>query len=138
MANLFSKCTCINMKRASRAITGYYDRALASAGVTVNQFSLLVTLQRMGSGSTSGLAVRLHLDRSTMVRNLKPLIAAGYIEDTAREGARDRRLQLTQKGLSAINAAAPLWEKAQDEVRSRIGAEDFDTFLRVLNEIKLL
>ena len=69
-----SQCYCMNLRRAANAVTDYYDAVLKDLGVSVSQFSLLLNLARMETANTSELAERVKLDRSTLVRNLKPLL----------------------------------------------------------------
>lgn len=69
-----SKCHCITMRRAANAITDYYDRALSETGLSTSQFSLLISLSRLGEASTSELAGYVDLERSTLVRDLRLLL----------------------------------------------------------------
>jgi DNA-binding MarR family transcriptional regulator len=86
------KCYCVSFRRAAKAITGYYDRILLSSGITLAQYSLLINLFKIAPCSTSVLAKAMKLERTTLVRNIKPLVAVGLIQDLAKEGERDRQL----------------------------------------------
>ena len=79
--SLKSQCHCITMRRASNAITEYYDEALKEVGLTTSQYSLLKNLERMEVASTSEWAAYVHLDRSTLARNLNPLLEKELIVD---------------------------------------------------------
>lgn len=132
-------CLCINVRRAANAITAFYDNAMAQTGITVPQYSLMSNLQKMGSANISALADKVHLERSTLLRNLKPLKAAGYIVDNAKKGARDACLSLTTKGIDIVITASPFWEKAQNEVRATIGEKDIvNSFLDSLYRVQRL
>uniref|UniRef100_UPI000471FC68 MarR family winged helix-turn-helix transcriptional regulator n=1 Tax=Paenibacillus zanthoxyli TaxID=369399 RepID=UPI000471FC68 len=72
-----SVCNCINLRRASLAITELYDRYLAPSGLNNSQFSLLRHIDRMGPASVSDVALKMRLDRTTLVRNLKTLEQQG-------------------------------------------------------------
>lgn len=124
-------CYCIGIRRAANAVTSFYDRALEPTGLTVNQFSLLRNLSRLGSGSISGLAAYVGLERTTLTRTLKPLAERGFIKDVSEKGRRDKKLELTSLGKETLNKGIPLWESAQSEIEARLGKEN----LRWLFEI---
>ena len=42
-----STCHCIQLRRAASRVTERYDMALAPAGLTVGQYSLLAHLERL-------------------------------------------------------------------------------------------
>jgi DNA-binding MarR family transcriptional regulator len=118
------KCYCIGFRRAAKAITAYYDRMLLPAGITITQYSLLSNLYRTAPCSVSALAKTMGLDRTTLVRNMKPLVDAGLIRDLAEEGGRDRQLTVTTPGLKSLETAQRLWEKAQAGLKQHIGEKD--------------
>jgi DNA-binding MarR family transcriptional regulator len=120
------------------AVTDYYDRLLRGAGITLNQFSLLKNLRDIGIASVSRLANHVGLDRSTLVRGLKPLFKAGYIEDISQAGKRDNQMRLTPLGSQVVDAAIPLWEQAQEGVLKQIGEDDLATLNRLLSKMEML
>jgi DNA-binding MarR family transcriptional regulator len=64
------------------------------------------------------------LERTTLVRNLKPLMGAGMIRDLAEEGERDRKLTLTPAGAKTLKTAQALWKKAQAGLKKQLGREN--------------
>ena len=133
-----SSCHCINIRRAAVAVTDYYDRLLGPAGITLNQFSLLKNLRDIGISSVSRLANHVGLDRSTLVRGLKPLFKAGYIEDISQAGKRDNQMRLTPLGRQTVDAAIPFWEQAQEEVLRQMGEDDLTTLTKLLSKMEML
>lgn len=127
-------CVCINFRRIANTITELYDRALKPLGVSVNQYSLLVNTSRMEGCGTGELAQRVKLEKSTLVRTLRPLLRDGLIVDKSSDARRRRRLYLTPTGEEVLKNAFPLWSKAQEEVIAGIGM-DYDElvalFLRI-------
>ena len=77
---MLSNCTCSKLRQLTRKITGIYDRHLLADELTVSQYSLLSRIGKYGPLGVIPLANYMGMDRSTMSRNLKPLIAAGWIE----------------------------------------------------------
>jgi DNA-binding MarR family transcriptional regulator len=133
-----SICYCINLRRAAGSVTACYDRILSPSGLTINQYSLLVNLKRLGESNISGLADCVGLERTTLIRNIRPLLDRGYISDVPRTGARDRCLLVTDAGTEALDAAAPLWKDAQDRVNEKIGAVNVELLNKLLWELETL
>ncbi|MDR3200401.1 MAG: MarR family winged helix-turn-helix transcriptional regulator, partial [Spirochaetales bacterium] len=109
-----------------------------SAGITVTQYSLLRNLSGEGVCSVSALALRVGLERSTLVRNLKPLSAKGYISDGALLRSRSRSLCVTAAGKMLLKKILPLWETAQRGVREKLGIRGTAALLRLLSALEEL
>lgn len=133
-----SPCNCLNIRRASQAVTEVYDEFLAPSNLKIGQFSLLKHINQLGPLSVSDLALIIRLDRTTLVRNLKPLEERGFVEDISTEGARNRQLKLTVKGIETYKYAEELWEKAQSFLEEYLGKDNMDTFTTLLSKIEAL
>lgn len=133
-----SKCHCITLRRATSAITDYYDKALLKTGISTSQFSLLINLSRLGEASTSELAEYVNLERSTLVRNLKPLTEKGFIADLARKGARNHKYTLSDEGQRIVQKCLPIWEQAQKDIEAYLGEENVDFFMKLLYRLQEL
>ncbi|MEO8345872.1 MAG: MarR family winged helix-turn-helix transcriptional regulator [Betaproteobacteria bacterium] len=133
-----SPCTCSRLRRATRAVTQLYDDALASIGLRVTQLSLLRALQRHGPMRIGELASRNLLDRTALSRNLDPLAERKLVAIVPGRDARTREVTLTRKGIAAIAAAAPLWDKVQKDVARRIGRDRLDVLYGVLLDMETL
>ena len=131
-----SPCHCINIRRVAGHITDYYSRAIEPCGLTVNQFSVLWSLDFLGRSNTTTLAEQVGLERSTLARNLKPLLSRGFIEDTAPAGRRDRMFRVTPKGKMALEIGIPLWQAAQKEINALIGPDKLTDFKAVLMRLQ--
>ncbi|MCC6179071.1 MAG: winged helix-turn-helix transcriptional regulator [Chloroflexi bacterium] len=112
-------CAGYNLRRASRAVSQHFDRALAPSGLRMTQFTLLGALALAGPCSMSRLAQGLVIDRTTLTRNLRLLRDAGLAEPAS---PTDRRLVLTARGVETLARAVPLWEVAQAEIVDAFGA----------------
>lgn len=131
-------CHCIALRRASGAVTEYYDRAMARAGLSVGQYSILANLSRMGEATTSELAEKLGLDRTTLTRNLKPLLRNGLVADMAKPGTRNRRLQVGPNGKALLKDARQAWEAAQKGVEDALGTENTALLMDLLYRLQEL
>lgn len=130
-----SQCLCINLRRAARGVSRYYDGALDGFGINVAQYSLLCNLQRLEQPSISSLAEAMGLDRSTLGRNLRVLEGEGLVRMDEGEDQRNRIVQLTQAGHERLAAALPAWEAAQQRLIDKLGAEKRATLLALLDEL---
>ena len=120
---LDTQCTCTKLRRAARALTRLYDTALEPFGLTAAQFSLLRVSQRLGSVHISAFAEATGLERSTLGRNLRPLVASGWLSLSSGEDQRTQMVSLTASGKRLIAKALPAWQKVQSDVEKRLGAE---------------
>jgi len=115
-------CTCLRLRRLTRRVTAVYDRALSAAGMRVTQYSLLGHLRGLSGVPMSELAEMLDMDRTTLTRNLKPLIDSGWVRvRSSEEDARIRLVQLTPAGEQRWQMARVYWRQAQDEINDTIG-----------------
>ena len=127
-------CTCFKLRRLTRRITAVYDRALSGAGMRVTQYSLLAHLRGLRSVAMSELAEMLDMDRTTLTRNLRPLIEAGWIEvKPSTEDTRIRLVHITPSGETQLQTARVCWRRAQQEVNSTIGSAGVAALHRMLD-----
>jgi DNA-binding MarR family transcriptional regulator len=114
-------CTAASLRRAARALSSLYDAHLAETGLRGTQLSLLTAIALMGEPAVSMLAERLGLDRTTMTRNLAPLVREGLIVNAATGDKRVHSVKLTAKGRRTLEHALPLWDAAQARVSRALG-----------------
>lgn len=108
---------------AARRIGAVIDEALAPLGLGSQQFSLLCLIASADDDTFGALAERAGLNASTMTRNIDVLARAGWVE-VAQHGQdrRRRALWLTESGARLLQAALPLWRRAEDGLHARLGA----------------
>lgn len=112
-------CNCFAVRQAARALTRDYERHLAPSGLTSSQFSILVVIdERPGIGMRE-LAEELVMDRTSLVRALKPLERDGLV--AVASDKRQNAYLLTKAGGARLAEALPLWQVAQDEFVARFG-----------------
>jgi DNA-binding MarR family transcriptional regulator len=121
-------CTCLRIRRATRRVTQFYDRALEPTGLTVNQFGLLGYLHGASgaparASSIGSIAEWLGMDPTTLNRNLQPLLTKGMVKNaTDPADGRVRIVRITEKGLRTLREALPRWRSAQAEIEKTVGA----------------
>ncbi len=122
-------CTCANLRKAARVVTQIYDAALQPTGLKATQFTLLATLSKRGDLPLTRLADALVMDRTTLTRNLKPLVRRGLIRIEHDDDQRVRKVSLTETGKSVFEQARPQWAQAQSRIVERLGQARWSGFL---------
>lgn len=120
-------CLCLHVQRAARALARRFDEALKPVGLTNQQFSLLMSLNRPAPPPMSAVAALLGMDRTTLTAALKPLERRGFVEVVP--GERDRRsrlLLLTRAGQEALARGVPIWELTHGKVEAGLAEGDAD------------
>lgn len=131
-------CHCIGLRRAANAVSQYYDRCLEDSGLTVNQYSILCNIDRIAPCSVTELAARTRLERTTLVRNLKPLLASDWVRDAAAPGNRRNQLSLTPSGRARMLSAREAWARAQRDVEACFTPEELRTLRTWLQRLEEL
>src|SRR5215472_4654452 len=118
---ILENCACHKVRTAARAVTRAYDEALRPVGLRATQLVILVAAGADDALSITALAKLMGMDRSTLTRNLAPLEREGLIRMGNEGWRRSRTVAITQKGRSRIREALPLWQKAQEQFRKKLG-----------------
>jgi len=127
-----STCLLMRARLASRVLTAVYDDELREFGLNSPQFSLLVVIHRIGPASRAEIGRYHHQDRSTLTRNLKILIAEGWVQESPDSaGGRARPMVLTEAGVDLLQKVRPAWQKAQEKAKAVLG----DTNVAALDDI---
>jgi DNA-binding MarR family transcriptional regulator len=117
-------CNAAAIRQAARHVSQMYDEALASAGVGLNQFSILTKLDNAGPSSIGDLAQMLVMDRSTLGHLLRPLETRGLVRlGVAKNDRRSRAVSLTKAGRDTLAQARPLWAVAQNRFERTFGKD---------------
>ena len=118
-----AECTCFRVRGAARRMTQIYSRHLAPTGLKISQFSLLGFVAARGPITIGQLSELLATDRTTLTRNLRPLLATGVIERAEASDKRRHELVATPVGRALFKRALPLWAAAEQEVRTAMGSK---------------
>lgn len=117
-------CLCLHTQRAARALARRFDAALKPAGLTNQQFSLMMALNRPEPPSMGPVAEVLAMDRTTLTAALKPLVKHGWVlvEPDPQDG-RSRRLSLTEEGTRVLAQALPIWQDLHGTIEGELDAD---------------
>lgn len=133
-----SPCTCMNLRRASRSLTFFYDEVLKPSGLTVNQLALLRNLELLEQTTIGQLAKTMRIDRTTLNRNMKPLADTGLIEINPGKDSRTKAIVLTAQGKAAYGLGWRLWGEAQQSIQEYLGEEDLAKLKQLLAKVEAL
>jgi DNA-binding MarR family transcriptional regulator len=117
-----SECVAVRLRMLNRVITNVYDDALRSLDLKVSQMNILVAAAKMGTARPSEVCEHLHLDVSTLSRNVERMKARGWLEVVPDEDGRSQPFRLTPQGRKLLEKAVPAWSGAQQQVKKVLGA----------------
>lgn len=116
-------CACMSLRQATRAVTRFYDQTMQESELRITQLHLVRVLAHLGPVSIGALAEKLVLDRTTLTRNLKPLLDKGFIAVREGRDRRSREVELSERGREALARAMPLWAEAQARFVAALGED---------------
>ena len=118
---LLELCACTRARTAARLITRAYDDKLRPAGIKASQLSVLAAIDSVDVPSIAALSQVLSMDRTTLSRNLKPLVAAKWVTVAEEGGGRGKTARITPTGRAKLKQGIPLWRKAQHALDRQAG-----------------
>jgi DNA-binding MarR family transcriptional regulator len=115
-------CHCFAIRQAARYVSQMYERHMSEIGLTSAQFTIIAAIGRKPGVLMAELADAMVMDRTTLVRALKPLQRDGFVE-AAQESANSRAvgLHLTAAGKDIHAKAVVQWRAAQVEFEQKFG-----------------
>ena len=130
-------CVCFNLRRVARAVTQFYDSEMRRHGIRPTQGSILASLQAKDGWNMAELSDWLRMDRTTLVRNLRPLQRDGLVKISG--GGRGNRVELaiTAKGRKQIEKLTPAWKSAQCAAVKTLGEKRWSAILSDLETAAL-
>ena len=114
-------CIAVRLRLLNRVVTSFYDDALRPLGLKVSQLNVLVVTAKLGLAQPAKVCDLLHLDTSTLSRNVERMRAKGWLEVVPGEDARTQPFRLTPQGKRLIEKAVPAWERAQRQAEQLLG-----------------
>ena len=128
-----ANCTCFNLRKAARTVTQLYDEALRPTGLRATQVTLLIAVGQAGPITMKDLARFLAMDRTTLTRNLKPLLDQGLVTTAEAEDRRHRPIALTARGQDVLAEALPYWREVQTRIAKELG---HDRWARLIGDLE--
>jgi DNA-binding MarR family transcriptional regulator len=123
------ECVAVRLRMLNRVITNIYDDALRPLDLKVSQMNILVAAAKMGTARPIEVCEYLHLDVSTLSRNVERMKVRGWLEVVPDEDGRSQPFRLTPQGRKLLEKAVPAWSEAQQRVTNVLG----ERFVKQLN-----
>lgn len=131
-------CLATRVRQLSRIVTRVYDDAMRPLGITASQYTLLAQLAARDAITAVEIGHELDIEKSTLSRNLKRLLALGHINMDPPAGRRGRGLHLTPKGQTVLRDAYPIWQDAQKRAIGVMGADSRTVLDNLLHQAEKL
>ncbi len=116
-------CTNFKLRQLMRQVARHYDAEMGKMGLKTTQYSLLSHIASLGPIRPGDLAAAMTMEPSTLTRNLKPLIAAGWATLEAGADDRSRLVTITEAGRTKRADAQRHWKVAQNDLNRLLGTE---------------
>jgi DNA-binding MarR family transcriptional regulator len=130
-------CYALAARQSARHLSRLYDRHLAPAGLSVSQFSILRLLKEHERLKIAELAEIMIMERTSLVRALKPLQASGWVVAERSDDGRAFDVTLSPSGMEKVVEAIPLWAEAQAAFEGEVGRDRAIGFRKVIWELNL-
>ncbi|HSI62050.1 MAG TPA: MarR family winged helix-turn-helix transcriptional regulator [Candidatus Saccharimonadia bacterium] len=130
-------CVCFNLRRVTRVVTQFFDAEMRRHGIRPTQGAILQALNARENWSMAELSDWLGMDRTTLLRNLRPLQRDGLTQVAG--GGRGSRVELsiTAKGREKIKECVPAWRSAQNAAVKTLGEQRWSALLSDLETAAL-
>ena len=135
--NSMDNCVCFNLRWVSRAFSQFFVSELNHHGLLPTQTPILALLAAKPEASMAEVSDWLAMDRTTLVRNLRPLEREGLVKATGKGRGNKVSLSLTPKGRATLQKFLPDWQIAQQKIIKTLGKERWTEILRDLERAAL-
>ncbi len=102
----------MKLRQLSRAVSRWYDADVRGLGLKGSQYALLSHVVKLAPVQPGALARAMGLDASTLTRNLRPLLDAGWVALQPGPDARSRLVVASRRsgaGGHRRNASTSRW-----------------------------
>ena len=118
-----NECIAFRVRALNRVITNLYDAVLKPFGITVNQTTILAMLTLVGKARPGEIGGILHMEKSTVSRNLERMRKNGWLKIAAGDDGTARLISVSAAGRKLLAALSPEWERAQASATCLLGDE---------------
>ena len=134
-ARIMDECTAYRLRIINPAISKLYDDALRPYELRIAQLNTLVVVMQTQGLTPNELSQRMHMDASTVSRNVERMCKSGWLKLADIDDARSHEIQITEKGMKLIADVAPAWEEAQREAEEMLGVSIGKAIARGANRL---
>jgi len=130
-------CVCFNLRWVTRKVTQFFDAEMRRHGIRPTQGSILASLITKDSWTMAELSDWLGMERTTLVRNLRPLQRDGLVKVGGGGRGRLVELAITPKGRKQMEKLTPAWKYAQSAAVKTLGEKRWSAVLSDLETAAL-
>lgn len=124
------QCIAVRLRMLSRGVTRIYNQALRPYGLMVSQMNILVAVSCLGEARPQEVCQALHLEKSTLSRDVGRMRSQGWLEEVPGEDGRSALLRITPAGRRLLEKAVPAWQRAQEQATALLGEREISTLGR--------
>jgi DNA-binding MarR family transcriptional regulator len=135
-ALIAEECIAVRLRLLSRAVTRIYNQALRHHGLTVSQMNILVAVFYLEQAKQQDICRALHLEKSTLSRDLARMRERGWITETPGDDGRSSLLRVTAQGGKLLLKAIPAWQQAQQEATALLGEREITALGRAVKALR--
>jgi len=128
------ECIAFRVRLLNRVITNLYNHALQPLGIKANQSIILVLLISSDKCSQGEVGRILHMEKSTVSRNIERMRAKGWIEMKKDDGE-SHLLVVTTEGRRLLIKIYSKWLEAQQRARSLLGETGVDRIAQLIEKL---
>jgi DNA-binding MarR family transcriptional regulator len=130
------ECVAVRLRLLTRAVTKIYNRALQPYRVTISQMNILVAVSCMKQARQQDVCRALHLDKSTLSRDVERMEAKGWMRSTEGVDRRTGWLSVTLAGKKLLERAFPAWDQAQHHAKALLNEKDIAGIDRAIRALR--
>ena len=134
-ATIASECLAVRVRLLNRVLSGVYDQALRPVGITAGQMNILVVVANGEQVAPAEIARLLHMEKSTLSRNLERMRRQGWVEVAPGEVGPGLSVSVAAAGEALLRDALPRWQEAQAQVRELLGAKGAEELVRLAGRV---
>jgi len=133
----FRLCLGLQLKLTTNIMQQEHNKYLKPHGISNEQGLLLKYVYEMPGVTQTQIAEDLKKDKTTITRIIDTLVKKGDLERrVSDEDRRSFHIYATKETRKKVEEVAPLFEKNGKELEKIISKEDYETTLKVLNQIQ--
>jgi DNA-binding MarR family transcriptional regulator len=123
---LARECLGVRLRMIHWAVSRIYDSAFRPHGLRGGQMIILVGVACVDAVKPSQLCRVLHMEKSTLSRDVEVLRRKGWVEVEPDPKGRGQILRISPSGAALLEAIMPAWEQAQKQVANLLGEAGVD------------
>jgi len=121
----------------AKIITQGSKMLMESAGISLMQWRVLVTLETSGRVTPAEIVRRTGLDKSQLSRTIKGMVADGLLtSETSESDQRAHLIDVTAKGIDLFQKARPHMRRRQQMLIDALGDPELETLFSAFDKLE--